>query len=205
MLKTTKILAFKTVTQSLPHSELSKKFYSSIMHPSWNKASKKLKKKSSFLSLHSMTRSGTWLLPKSSQNDALNKSYSLESTLSVINSLFCLRAWQLFSISAMEKGCVKTVPFKQKCEAVDIPTYAAEYEKLMSMRSRSAKKVYNQNQWNGTISVTCAFRKGEFHSITVQYISVAANVLPYLSNTHFWGEKKPQQTKHLHSIGVIFR
>lgn len=85
----------------------------------------------------------------------------------------------------MELECVKTVPFKQKCATGDIPTYAAEYEKLMSMRNRRAKKVYSQNQWNGSMSVTCALRNAEFHSIMVQYISVAPDVLPYLSNIHF--------------------
>lgn len=85
----------------------------------------------------------------------------------------------------MEIECVKTVLFNQKCETGDIPTYAAECKKLMSMRSRTAKKVHSQNQWTGTMSVTCAFGNAEFHSVTVQYISVAADLLPYLSNTDF--------------------
>lgn len=85
----------------------------------------------------------------------------------------------------MEIECVKTLPFKQKSKTGDIPTYATEYEKLMGMRSRSAKKAYSQNQWNGTMSVTCAFRNAEFHSIIAQHISVVLDMLPYLSNTHF--------------------
>lgn len=85
----------------------------------------------------------------------------------------------------MEIECVKTLPFKQKSKTGDIPTYATEYEKLMGMRSRSAKKAYSQNQWNGTMSVTCAFRNAEFHSIIAQHISVVPDMLPYLSNTHF--------------------
>lgn len=70
----------------------------------------------------------------------------------------------------MEIEYVKTVPFKQKRETGDIPTYTAKYEKLMSMRSRSAKKVHSQNQWNGTMSVTCAFRNAEFYSIIARHI-----------------------------------
>lgn len=35
----------------------------------------------------------------------------------------------------MEIECVKSVPFKQECETGDIPSYAAEYEKLMSVKT----------------------------------------------------------------------
>lgn len=69
----------------------------------------------------------------------------------------------------MEIECVKSVLFKQKCETGDIPSYAVEYEKLMSVRSKSAKKVYTQNQWTGT---TWSLVLSEMRSFTQVHSSI---------------------------------